>query len=222
MLCRFCGKQIADDAEYCSYCGRKVLRVPPVFTMTNIGTGVATDAIRNYSEWGFYNNPDAELDPETGQKRETEFDTLKTLPEENPVPREGEEVLCEILLLDPSGIMERMLAPGRSSVLFSATLTPMEYFRDVTGMKDASVLELPSPYEQENLCLVACDGAPLAGVAVSSVFGAVLHNTGQILAALVILQTPQIIAYYPFLIVSGCLAGFFTGLCAQLVVKRLN
>ena len=84
MLCRFCGKQIADDAEYCSYCGRKVLRVPPVFTMTNIGTGVATDAIRNYSEWGFYNNPDAELDPETGQKRETEFDTLKTLPEENP------------------------------------------------------------------------------------------------------------------------------------------
>ena len=85
MLCRFCGKQIADDAEYCSYCGRKVLRVPPVFTMTNIGTGVATDAIRNYSEWGFYNNPDAELDPETGQKRETEFDTLKTLPEENPI-----------------------------------------------------------------------------------------------------------------------------------------
>ncbi|MBQ1507412.1 MAG: Gx transporter family protein [Ruminococcus sp.] len=56
----------------------------------------------------------------------------------------------------------------------------------------------------------------------SSVFGAVLHNTGQILAALIILQTPQIIAYYPFLIVSGCLAGFFTGLCAQLVVKRLN
>lgn len=85
MICKFCGKQIADDAEYCSYCGRKVLRVPPVFTMTDIGTGVATDAIRSYSEWGFYNNPDAELDPETGQKRETEFDTLKTLPEENPL-----------------------------------------------------------------------------------------------------------------------------------------
>ena len=85
MFCRFCGKQIPDDAEYCSYCGRKVLRVPPVFTMTDIGTGVATDAIRNYSEWGFYNNPDAELNPETGQRRETEFDTLKTLPEENPI-----------------------------------------------------------------------------------------------------------------------------------------
>ena len=85
MICKYCGRQINNDAEYCSYCGRKVLRVPPVFTMTDIGTGVATNAIRSYSEWGFYNNPDAELDPETGQKRETEFDTLKTLPEENPL-----------------------------------------------------------------------------------------------------------------------------------------
>ena len=50
----------------------------------------------------------------------------------------------------------------------------------------------------------------------ASVFGAVLHNTGQILAACLLLQTPQIFAYYPFLIVSGCLAGGFTGLCAQL------
>lgn len=85
MICKYCGRQINNDAEYCSYCGRKVLRVPPVFTMTDIGTGVATNAIRSYSEWGFYNNPDAELDPETGQKRETDFDTLKTLPEENPL-----------------------------------------------------------------------------------------------------------------------------------------
>ncbi|MBR1731384.1 MAG: Gx transporter family protein, partial [Ruminococcus sp.] len=56
----------------------------------------------------------------------------------------------------------------------------------------------------------------------SSVFGAVLHNTGQIIAAVLLLQTPSIIAYYPFLIVAGCLSGAFTGLCAQLVVKRLK
>ena len=74
MICKYCGRQIANDAEYCTYCGRKVLRVPPVFTMSAIGTGIATEAIRSYSEWGFYHNPDAELDPETGQKRETEFD----------------------------------------------------------------------------------------------------------------------------------------------------
>ena len=72
--------------------------------------------------------------------------------------REGEAVSCEILLIDPSGLIERMLGAGKSSVLFSATLAPMEYFREVTGMRHAGVLELPSPYERDNLCLVAFDG----------------------------------------------------------------
>ena len=56
----------------------------------------------------------------------------------------------------------------------------------------------------------------------ASVLGAVLHNTGQMAAALIVMRTPQLIAYYPFLLVSGCLAGAFTGLCAQLVTKRLK
>ena len=56
----------------------------------------------------------------------------------------------------------------------------------------------------------------------ASVFGAILHNTGQMAAALLLLQTPQILAYYPFLVLSGCLAGLFTGLCAQLLTARLK
>jgi len=56
----------------------------------------------------------------------------------------------------------------------------------------------------------------------ASVLGAVLHNTGQLAAAILVMRTPQLIAYYPFLLVSGCLAGAFTGLCAQLVLKRLK
>ena len=57
---------------------------------------------------------------------------------------------------------------------------------------------------------------------IASVFGAILHNTGQMAAALLITQTLQLIAYYPFLLVSGCLAGAFTGLCAQFVTARLK
>ena len=56
----------------------------------------------------------------------------------------------------------------------------------------------------------------------ASVLGAVLHNTGQMAAALIVMRTPQLMLYYPFLIVSGCLAGAFTGLCAQIIVKRLK
>jgi len=56
----------------------------------------------------------------------------------------------------------------------------------------------------------------------ASVIGAVLHNTGQTAAALIVMRTPQLLLYYPFLIVSGCLAGAFTGLCAQIIVKRFK
>ncbi len=57
---------------------------------------------------------------------------------------------------------------------------------------------------------------------VASIFGAVLHNTGQIAVAVIVLQSVQIVAYYPFLLVSGCLAGAFTGLCAQFLTARLR
>ena len=57
---------------------------------------------------------------------------------------------------------------------------------------------------------------------IASVFGAVLHNTGQIIAAVIMTQTVEIVAYYPFLLVSGCLAGAFTGLCAQLIMPRIK
>ena len=56
----------------------------------------------------------------------------------------------------------------------------------------------------------------------ASVLGAVLHNTGQMAAALLVMRTPQLLTYYPFLLVSGCLAGAFTGLCAQIVINRMK
>ena len=56
----------------------------------------------------------------------------------------------------------------------------------------------------------------------ASVFGAVLHNTGQMAAALLMTGTPQLLVYFPILLTSGCLAGAFTGLCAQLITKRLQ
>jgi Rad3-related DNA helicase len=71
--------------------------------------------------------------------------------------REGSEVTAEILCLDPSGILRAMTKIARSVILFSATLSPIEYFREVTGLKKASALELESPYERDNLCLIAYD-----------------------------------------------------------------
>ncbi len=70
----------------------------------------------------------------------------------------GPKLKMEIRCLDPSPMLSQMLLCAKSTVMFSATLTPMDYFADVLGMKDATLLELDSPYDPENLCLFACDG----------------------------------------------------------------
>lgn len=72
--------------------------------------------------------------------------------------REGEDVTVQVLCVDPSGMIDRMISPAVSSVLFSATLSPMDYYREVTGQRQAEILELDSPYERDNLCLIAYDG----------------------------------------------------------------
>ena len=55
-----------------------------------------------------------------------------------------------------------------------------------------------------------------------SVIGAMLHNIGQITAAVILMQSFGVIAYLPILLVTGSLAGAFTGLCAQLVLHRIK
>ena len=57
---------------------------------------------------------------------------------------------------------------------------------------------------------------------VMSVVGAVAHNVGQILVALAVTRTAAILYYLPVLMVSGVLAGLFTGIAAQLAVNRLD
>lgn len=55
--------------------------------------------------------------------------------------------------------------------------------------------------------------SPAAGLA---------HNVGQLLVAAGVMRTWAVLAYLPYLILSGLAAGLFTGLCAQLVVERLG
>ena len=54
----------------------------------------------------------------------------------------------------------------------------------------------------------------------ASVLGAVLHNIGQIAAAVLLMQTTAIIGYLPVLLFSGCIAGFVTGMAAQFLLNR--
>jgi heptaprenyl diphosphate synthase len=55
-----------------------------------------------------------------------------------------------------------------------------------------------------------------------SIIGALLHNIGQITVAMLVLKSTSVLGYLPFLMVSGCIAGAFTGLCSQLIIQRMR
>lgn len=59
-------------------------------------------------------------------------------------------------------------------------------------------------------------------VIITSVFGAISHNIGQIATACVITQTAGVAAYLPVLMVSGVITGCFTGAAAHFAIPRIK
>lgn len=54
-----------------------------------------------------------------------------------------------------------------------------------------------------------------------SVTGAVTHNLGQILVAIILLNTPQIVFYLIVLAITGTISGVFIGLCGSILINRI-
>ena len=61
---------------------------------------------------------------------------------------------------------------------------------------------------------------PIRYLWLCSIIGAMLHNTGQIIVAMAVMRSPAVLPFYPILLTAGCIAGLFTGICAQLIVQR--
>ncbi|MCC8169591.1 MAG: Gx transporter family protein [Oscillospiraceae bacterium] len=57
---------------------------------------------------------------------------------------------------------------------------------------------------------------------VISILGAIGHNIGQILVAWYVTELSYIFWYLPVLMISGIITGLFTGITAQLTLKRLD
>ena len=55
---------------------------------------------------------------------------------------------------------------------------------------------------------------------VAGVCGAIAHSIGQMAMAILLLETPGLIAYLPVMIIASIVSGTFTGFCAQLLVNR--
>ena len=56
----------------------------------------------------------------------------------------------------------------------------------------------------------------------ASPVAAVFHNLGQLLAAAAVLRSWAVMAWLPYLIIAAILAGLFTGVAAQALLRRLS
>jgi heptaprenyl diphosphate synthase len=55
---------------------------------------------------------------------------------------------------------------------------------------------------------------------VAGAMGAIAHSVGQMAMAVMLTQTPGLVAYLPVMILVSIITGTFTGLCAQFLVNR--
>jgi len=70
----------------------------------------------------------------------------------------GNDVIIKLFCLDPSKLLGEGMKKGKAAVLFSATLSPIDYFRDILGGDEKSYrIRLASPFPRENLCLIVQD-----------------------------------------------------------------
>ena len=68
------------------------------------------------------------------------------------------DITAKCYCLDPSDLLNSLFLRAESAVLFSATLTPPEYFCSVLGGgKQARTVSLPSPFDSERLCVAVAD-----------------------------------------------------------------
>lgn len=71
------------------------------------------------------------------------------------VCRPGRAASVKLFCVDPSHLLRQALERGRAAVLFSATLTPLEYYRRLLGGEDTdTTLQLPSPFPPEHLAVL--------------------------------------------------------------------
>lgn len=105
----------------------------------------------------------------------------------------GSDVRLTQLCLDPSAFLQQNFALGRAAVLFSATLAPPSYYKDLCGLSDARAVALKSPFPQRNFALYcACD--------VSTRYrdrDAACARVADYLAGMVGAKTGNYIAFFP-------------------------
>ena len=72
--------------------------------------------------------------------------------------QKGSEVYVKEFCIDPSEAISSITKTSKSAIFFSATLLPIDYFKDMLGGREAVALNFESPFKEEHaLRMVAAD-----------------------------------------------------------------
>lgn len=105
----------------------------------------------------------------------------------------GNRLTLHSLCLDPSYLLDEAMKNAVSTILFSATLSPIDYFSDILACPDATRLELDSPYDPSNLCIAAVDSV---STRLNDRRDTAI-DAAEIISATVEAKTGNYIAYFP-------------------------
>ncbi|MHA1707896.1 MAG: ATP-dependent DNA helicase [Candidatus Heimdallarchaeaceae archaeon] len=72
--------------------------------------------------------------------------------------KSNKDLRVKLFCLDPSYLLNQALERGKTVIFFSATLTPLRYFTELLGGdKETTMVQLPSPFPQENMLIMLED-----------------------------------------------------------------
>lgn len=121
----------------------------------------------------------------------------------------GGDITVKTYCLDPSSTMDALLNRADSAILFSATLTPSEYFCDVLGNSKKTIgITLPSPFPAEHCCVAVADYLSVRSEDRAKNFG----RYATVIAASVSPMPGNYIAYFPSY---ACLKGTLAAFCKK-------
>ena len=106
--------------------------------------------------------------------------------------REGDAYTVRVVCLAPARAVDACLSRGRSAVLFSATLEPMEYYRALLGgARGSTELQLESPFDPGHLCVSVMDK-------ISTRYADRRESAAQIAAAVAAMTDARVGNYFVF------------------------
>jgi len=107
---------------------------------------------------------------------------------------EGQDIRFRLFCLDPAHNIRQALGRGCAAVFFSATLSPLAYFRDLLGGEEGdTLLSLGSPFPPEHLRLLLADHIETTYKKRGESYDAI----ADAIAALVSQRTGNYLAFFP-------------------------